>query len=932
MGTSGFKVLAIDDNDSLRKALELYGHVNGWDTLALQSTWPQLRDVVRTRAFEPDAVLLDYSTKTLHDIAKWLREKGWNDRTLLISGAHFPDIVQKTATELAFAGAWLKPLALRDLPSLIGHKAPAPAAPPCAEPASPPAQVSLDALAHELTPSISILTPEGDVVRAFSTHGNDEKLDLQAKQDFFQLKAMIDTPVSAQSDAPRRTRADFVDWDPSSNRWVHLRLYRAGSYFWLTRDALDDPLQAEEMAMATLAEEGALSDRVLRLAHLLQQRRGITRVRFYELAQLPDDAVGGEPDTWTIPRVQRGGGFAGTAAAWLEQSFILDEDTSTNESGWNLVEVSDARQHHREPGRHGEAGQACVQVRWGNAETLMQFVVWAPAPNEAGQPSSREHGPPLALLALDRRTDHLNREDENLSGDDLRELVNETAGRTRAMPLTREEGGGLAHGLLRASASHVRAWIRMEREARKSRWNDVLTAEIISKVGQNVGSRRVGSSLTAFSALSDICERLRGRWAELWGADGQAPTDWYLVTLVNDDQWQAVAGSGQAYTVFREAGPLELAGPHAHAVAKARQALQRVSADGSPQVPEPTVYQDIDGRLVDELKRALPRSSVTRIAAMLDATRTWVAVPMVFDGGASALMVLHFDGTHAMHSVKLDLVAHAAKRLLPPLLVALSEEFRRENWTSAVVHELKTDSLALLGYQEEFKERHGAVVKRDEDLRLIQHLAEGLAALAQDYLAVMHEQVVPSDDDRSSELNEVFREALWPWLAFYRRHAVKLAWQPISPDDVDTERMPAPTWWPEAHLVQAPQFRRVLRVLLHNAFRHGAGQVRISGRWKTLGERRLFVLLVVNSCRLEDARTAPSGLHTYAAQVKPTHVRRTLGLENAYRLARDAGGTINTRIKVQDEAAGKAIFAVQLRWPVFSRGLSVVAQKEEACP
>ena len=930
-------LLVIDDDEGARRTAELAGQVFDWNVVTAASRVELDRNVLV--GWEPHLILMDYAMADRAALVQWINDHAWNQRTVLVTGGEEGTGIDAVAKQLSFAEGWAKPFPMIRLRAKM--EAVATSAPTRVKSIgdrlnlvtaiveklkrSDPLKgsdphLSFDSLVDHIEPAITILKVETRLIAKENAASKAQPLVSADWTRLFLLHAELEAAKTSGEDSV--ARADFVDWDEVRESWMHMRLYRVGEWFWLTRDWLSAG-KGQAHAMADLASQDSLDKRLDALSKLLAERWGITRLRFYEVAQLPDDARADEPpQLWVIPRRQYGGGLEPNADTWMQEAFLYDANTNTptdaEEEGWSVTSVSDPPNlGFGSPAGISVQGDGCQSIRWGHAKTRMQFLIWESA-------TESEHGPATALLALDRRYDHIDSGESGSLGRSALLMMQDG----RLKDLDSDEGKALAHGLLPAAAAHIRQSLEAEHLARKEDWNDILTRLVVTHIGGNrgvvTGSQEALQRRPAFASLSAIFAEMCEAWPRLWGASAanQKPTAWYIALKVSGNQWRTVAGVGDAHDSFKDADVLRQQWPFtvafSKAEARAASPARAPSAPGAPQ-DNATVYQNFDVAWEAECRidpgLAAPYGDSQGALAPV---KSWAALPMQVDDKTWALMVVHWVVPNAVNEKQLRLLAHAARRLLPPLLVADSESRRREDWTGAVVHELKTDSLALTNWLKQV--RVSEQPDSDEAMLMARHYAEGLLALAADYMTVMKSRSEHDDPPEKDDWDAALLRTLDPWMRTYKWDTT--VWLNPSNRHPDPLKLPLsahapdPIWGTQT-LSHAAHFRRVLRVLLHNAFRHGAGKVEIRTRLAVdaRGHGVAFHLTVANSSAADAVVNLRANLDPNTSQIMATRVRRSLGLENAFRLSKAAGGCLGVRGRNGKGAVSTGVVA-RLRWPL----------------
>lgn len=343
----------------------------------------------------------------------------------------------------------------------------------------------------------------------------------------------------------------------------------------------------------------------------------------------------------------------------------------------------------------------------------------------------------------------------------------------------------------------------------------------------------------------------------------------------------AVAGEGPIYRKYHEHGsPLPMLPPH-------RQAFES-------ELWRPQVIHDFQAWLA--LGNASRHGELAELYHFLAEEAkdigSWLAVPMQLEGSGRALMVVLSLYRFHFTELRCDLLHDAARRLLPPLAAALQQSKVRGAFTAAVMHEVKTDAAAALGHCDALEECWSTHPElRDgesaQHLSMVHHYLEGLSDLGRDFLDVLRPDGGATTrflDDLEYELGQsqqvVAREWLenllraWRWL--YRDRQV------IVTDAIGKSPL----------LLSAPMLlRRVARVLVQNALRHG--EVEIALELDLAHDGRCLQLTITNLAHADVVAGIQGGTSAVTAQIGPApQARARVGLANAIRLTEAVKGTL----------------------------------------
>lgn len=383
------QLVVVDDAEPVRTAFMNYAALLGWRVFA--SSGAEQPAGLDDQA--PILVLLDLSLGQ-NSPERWLtgfRKNHPQAMVYLLTGLdeNAPEIAAFRARS-DIAGVLRKPLQLSRLPGLakIGELQPeAGTATPTAS--TPPACTTCSASLLEqavafIHPIIRLLDPK---TLACVYHSREAPWDPSDR-----MMQRMARHLAEHSD---EVRVDRTDWDVAKQKFQRRRLYRAGPWYWLAEDWRE---QAEDSEFMRLALPQDWDAQLNALFMIFRQHWDITRLRFYRLAPL----AGGtprQPDYLIRPLWQHGGGFqdandvpTDNEEIWKRNEYRLRESPHTQRvfadatQPWAVSEV---------PVPCSTSAMACHSVAWGNAT------------HTACIPLRDARGNPVAMLALDRRSDHL---------------------------------------------------------------------------------------------------------------------------------------------------------------------------------------------------------------------------------------------------------------------------------------------------------------------------------------------------------------------------------------------------------------------------------------------------------------------------------------------------------------------------------------------
>jgi signal transduction histidine kinase len=298
----------------------------------------------------------------------------------------------------------------------------------------------------------------------------------------------------------------------------------------------------------------------------------------------------------------------------------------------------------------------------------------------------------------------------------------------------------------------------------------------------------------------------------------------------------------------------------------------------------------------NQTRAGKPPEEFSFLGALPDAIGAWLAVPMQLDEGVRALMVVHSPYRFHFTRLRCHLLRDAARRLLPPLAAALRESKTRGAFTAAVMHEVKTDTNAALEHCRLLEEHWGQNPALGDDeatkrLDMVKHYLEGLSELGRDFLDVLRPGGdLPSrfQEDIEYELSQCQRVLAREWLDNLLR-----AWRWLYQDKKVELRDGIGD---QPVVLAAPALlRRVARVLLQNAYRHGEGEIEIQLDLADHDGRACLQMRIANLAYASVAAGVQGGTSATTAQIGPApQARARVGLANAIRLAQAVGGSVET--------------------------------------
>lgn len=763
--------MVIDDNEAFRERMELEGEDRRWDILASDDLG-EIQGWLSEH--EPNIVLLDWQLPGEHrrSYARLLQNRGLTSRTLLLSSGEMDDKRRRFIEKYGLAGYRLKPL---DLNKALFEKEIHPL----------PRRgdwEGLDTVADSLEACIDILDQD--------LHPRWANAKAKEQPLTFEQRLIVKWLRADLTDKGRKA-THRLDWIGEQKRFLESRLFAldTGGY-WLAREWRAPSDRPHDHELLDLEKSDDLQAWFQAVAELLAQRYAISRFRVYKIAPLP--YVGGleEPKgPLVMPLFQAGGGFRSSVDAWRCSGFLAVENPGVTKALAVDYEPMPEYVYDR------NSRIACREIDYISTGTSqVQF------------PVRKADDQPVVLFALDRRLDHI----ETTTGFDRKVLDIATRMASDQVETLDQEQCSLMKGLVEDIGERLTARLAADEDDCDKQWQEAISTalqETFAEVG--------GSPEMTYEGLSQVCVKLVTAWAEddisgrilgttPWdGANGKTPlSTWYIALLTDEAHWQAVAGVGDAYDECRREGQQKLSEPHRTVI--------------STEAWRAVVVQDFQAwleRTGDGPYRCIRDEQRRRMAS-------WLAVPMQVDGKLRALMVVHSSHACYFTAFRVRLLEQTAERLLPLLAAAQRETRTRSAFTAAVMHEVKNDSHAALLLLREI-EGKSAQPPNTSVLTELRHYLEGVNALGQDALDIFQlgraERIQDrreQDKNQSHVLGELIKSMTLGWRTLYEDTELRTD----LAENLARRRV---------KVMRALSFRRVGRVLLHNAFRHGRDWVRI---------------------------------------------------------------------------------------------------------
>ena len=372
------QLLLVDDNPEFRRSIQGYVSVLGW-----QYEESEGKEVPSLDTSLPTLVLLDFWLGNAGQAGEWLqafRKQYPNLVThiFLVTGDS-SDEAQLFTENNKLDGMLTKPFNLERLPELlptgdfqsVGNDTESLVS----------QELWLERAAKILPPALWLLKLPSLEIKYQNNAA--EKFPLTAER-----RRGIEIMAGYFSKHQDQTRVERVEWNNESNGFLRRRMYRAGDVYWLAEEWLETGDGDPGLSQLLSAKEWQEALEIL--AGVMATQWGFTRVRYYRAIPLFDsDNIKLQP-LW-----QHGDGFKKNEEAWRKNIFLIQENDSTRDAfekastekgktTWRIGEVGDDKE---------ESSKGCNTISWGKVKHRVEVpVLWK--------------GSPVALLSLDRRTDH----------------------------------------------------------------------------------------------------------------------------------------------------------------------------------------------------------------------------------------------------------------------------------------------------------------------------------------------------------------------------------------------------------------------------------------------------------------------------------------------------------------------------------------------
>lgn len=868
-------LLVIDDAPAFCERITITGEDKGWTVFA-SADLHAIRDWLSR--YQPDIVLLDWQLQgERKHYLDLLTGRELASRTLLLSNVLDEKRLAYVETH-GLAGARLKPLDMARFEEAV-------AVPPSTATNTPKAPFNLEASVNGLPPAVDIL--DANLIPLWKNEKARQE-GLNAEQ------SLIVRWLCAELDDKQQEAARRLDWDGGKEVFLESRLFRlSDGRFWLARDWRSREDHPHDHELLNLEGQPTRDAWLQAVAKLLAQRYAISRFRVYKVAPLPHtEATEAAHSPLIIPLFQSGGGFRPDEETWWNTGFQAKDNPNTQIAFQPDYEPEPLHVVDEAGGKHARIG--CGAIGYGPEGThRVLFPV-----------RDREGKGILALFSFDRRLDHA----AALKGFDheVVAIAQRMAGDARELD---GKQWSLMRGLAEDLGRRLEKWLRDGEETRQRRWHKAISTALKDTFADADRSPEM-----TYDGLSMVCNKLTQAWenpkisGHVMGntpcpptARGSPISSWHIALKTDPDHWQAVAGFGAIYDSCRRYGGHVLTAPHAHAMGNPWSAV---------------VIQEYPA-----WRQSVQKCCRCEHDERCQGTGSWLAVPMMVAGSVRAMMVVHSPHSFYFTAFRVELLESAAERLLPLLAAALREVRARSAFAAAVMHEVKNDAHSALMVLDTVQ--RGA---KGEDwaasLAEIRHHLEGVELLGQDTLEIFrlglseHGRTRQGEDPEiTSAVEDLIKSAVGGWDILYEDTKVTLN----IPSGLAKRRF---------KVRRALSLKRVLRVLLHNAFRHGFDWVRVEVGLSGDTTDETWLRLTVINAAFGDVAAALADkvdLVTQGLGASPL-VRGRLGLAVARQLALDAGGSIgelNLSASEDEETEAR----VTLNWPV-----SLLDQPSEIAP
>lgn len=374
------QLLLVDDNPEFRHSIKGYVSVLEWQYLESAG-----EDVPKLDVSLPTLVLLDFQLGRDGQAGDWLlafrvQYPNLDVRIFLLTGDEGTE-ARHFSESHKLDGMLTKPFNLERLPELLptGDSS---RSRNNVEIALPEENLSseqwLTQAARTISPAIRLLQPPSLVIKYQNDAAKEFPLTPTRRRG-------IEIMAGFLSKHPDQARVERVEWDKGTGGYLRRRMYRAKDIYWLQEEWLN--IEDGYPKLTKLLSAKNWIEALEKLAGIMATQWGFTRVRYYRAISLYKNST-----IKLMPLWQHGGGFKNAdEEAWLGKSFYMLENDHTQAAFkdrnklWCIGEVGDVNE---------DGGNAFKTIEWGNATHRVEVPVW-------------DGDKAVALLAFDRRTDHL---------------------------------------------------------------------------------------------------------------------------------------------------------------------------------------------------------------------------------------------------------------------------------------------------------------------------------------------------------------------------------------------------------------------------------------------------------------------------------------------------------------------------------------------
>lgn len=836
-------VLYIEETNDEARSLQIQGELLGLFSTKITTTTD---DLEKTNE-KPSYIVLHAHTSANFEYAKFIgiiKKKKWGDITVLLTSqpATAGDIENAAKKHQLIGtvshGALLQWLADR-LHSGNIHKNPKPKTVPV-----PKKRFNLHACANHLQPAVVIFQMAGEGASPVPVWGNksaysyrkskestDKKTNdsthknpknLLIKQDWRRI-AWLQQSAKENKNQPEH----LLDWDITKKCWVACRLHVLGDgLYWYTRDWSVD--STNESALGRIEAERDLGARFDALADYLALRWSINRVRLYQVARLPQ-GLGEIHDTngypafnsltnttsplevihQVIPRMQSGLGWTTkkTVLNWWRGHFFWNEfvrhapqENIGNTPRTGIGEIDTLSEKY--PHFIFEKINACDVSPMVHGEAHNRLLALVPSPQK------KQDDPTYlsALLAIDRRHDHLvqtsNKERYFFTEKEKKRMAQ---GRHMGEELDLDIADNLDGGTLEDLRKHLGQWLVDDHQQRLREWHNLISGAIFKQMPLVLVRGGMAS-------LSGLCTEIQKSWLILWQDEKnrtKPDPDWeFTDSPANEHSHPQSATIEDLFFVTKNTAGIHIPAGTGKFWENNNTPLtfENFETLMKEETPSWSIYAEQDFQeFLRKTKNAAPDWKYGT-SNSLENIKSWLAIRLPTPEGYSpSLMVVHFGGNpFCAWDTLVHLIVEAAKRLFAPFMLAHAEQHERSVWAGAVMHEMRHLTLDTVSLLRDLNRTEDSINSAIELIDVMQDLSEDFMHTLEPGAQVFseHELLQAEHGNPRAWLDT----CLLPWQT---RFAL-----PLDRDSSNEPNQPV-------NLVAIKIWRRSVRVLLHNAFRHG---------------------------------------------------------------------------------------------------------------